>query len=94
LRFSLECKNKRGIRLRQFGKELKMKLDEKFCRNLPVTDIELGELFDLSARAIRDLCARGIIRRSGRGRYRPNEATRGYINHLRQIIWDRHGFWA
>jgi hypothetical protein len=59
-----------------------------------VDDVELGDFWGVSARMVRELARRKIIKRVSPGRYRRDEATRAYVNHLRDVIFEKHGHFA
>lgn len=51
----------------------------------------LSALFDCTERALRDLADRGIVKKTGRGRYAFDQSIRGYVRHLRGVASGRDG---
>ncbi len=52
---------------------------------------ELGRLLGLSDRSVRDLAARGVVARDGRGRYPLEASVASYCAHLREMAAGRAG---
>jgi len=52
---------------------------------------ELGAYLGLSDRSVRELAARGIIERVGRGRYQLADCVLRYCGHLREVAAGRGG---
>ena len=51
----------------------------------------LSALFDCTERALRDLADRGIVKKTGRGRYALDPSITGYVRHLRSVASGRDG---
>jgi phage terminase Nu1 subunit (DNA packaging protein) len=56
-----------------------------------VTAAELADLLGLSGAALREHASRGVVTRSGRGRYRLRESVRSYCERLRRAHATRVG---
>ncbi|MFG1344375.1 hypothetical protein V5F59_05740 [Xanthobacter autotrophicus DSM 431] len=53
--------------------------------------VELAALWGVTERLVRDLAQRGVIQRTGRGRYDRRKATLAYCAHLREQAAGRGG---
>lgn len=56
-----------------------------------VTAGELADLLGVDARTVRDLAARGLAQRAGRGRYALRASVRAYVASLRETASGRAG---
>ena len=81
------------VKLAADGRRVAIEASEELLANRPrrsrgnniVGEAELAELLDVSERQLRDLAARKIAVRVGRGRYDKLQSTRNYIHHLRCV---------
>lgn len=60
-------------------------------QEVEVSGRDLASAFGVSERSIREFAERGIVLKTGRGRYRLIESTRLYTEHLRGIASGRGG---